>query len=129
MEALLYLFELIDWGPDTIGTVLAMVPERYRANVEAVMALMAALSVFLGTVRPILAKYAPKLSGSAPVVMLDRALNVLAANSKRLEVRAPVVKERLSGAPRQPTIMPPPTPQTLEMVERLRGAQIKDREP
>lgn len=106
MEALIMLLESIDWGPDTINAVLGAIPDRYRANVEAVLALMAALSVFLGTVRPIMAKVAPRLSGSAPVVMLDRLLNVLAGNSRRLEARRPV-QERLSGVPRQPTIRPP----------------------
>jgi hypothetical protein len=100
------LLEAIDWGPDTINFLLGWVPERYRANVESGLALMAALSVFLGTARPVLARFAPKLSGSAPVVLLDRVLNVFAGNSKRLEARA-AVKERLSGIPRQPTIRPP----------------------
>ena len=38
MDMLIMLLESIDWGPDTIDKVLAMVPERYRANVEAVLA-------------------------------------------------------------------------------------------
>lgn len=108
MEALsLLLGTLLEWSPDTINFVLGLIPDRYKANVEAVLALMAALSVFLGAVRPILARYAPKLSGSAPVVVIDRLLNLLAGNSKRLEVRAPVLNERLYGMPRQPTIRPP----------------------
>ena len=106
MDALILLLEGIDWGPDTINTLLGLVPERYRANVEAILALMAALSMFLATVRPILARFAPRLSGSAPVVVIDRLLNVFAGNSKRLEAHAPV-RERLSGVPRQPTIRPP----------------------
>lgn len=102
MDALILLLEGIDWGPDTIDTLLGLVPERYRANVEAIMALMAALSMFLATVRPVMAKYAPRLSGSAPVVMLDRLLHAFAGNSKPLEVRAPVVRESTRPPPPDP---------------------------
>jgi hypothetical protein len=85
---------------EVINTLLGFVPEQYRPIAEALLALMSALSLLLAAVRPILARYAPRLSGSAPVVVVDRVLNFLAGNSKRLEVRAPVVKERLSMPPR-----------------------------
>jgi hypothetical protein len=64
------------------------------------MALMSALSMLLAAVRPLMAKYAPRLSRSIPVVLVDRALNLMAGNSRKLELRAPVVKSRLSGTPR-----------------------------
>jgi hypothetical protein len=83
-----------------IDALLWFVPEQYRPVVEALMALMSALSLLLAAVRPVMARLAPRLSNSAWVVLLDRLLNSLAGNSKRLEVRQSVVDERVSGRPR-----------------------------
>lgn len=84
---------------DVINAVLAVLPEEYRPSAEAMIALPTLLAMALALWRWVMARWFPKASNHPLVVALDRTLNVLAINSKRLEVRAPVVRERFSKPP------------------------------
>lgn len=84
---------------EAVNALLWVLPEAYRPAPETVLAVPTVLAGVLAVWRWFMARYAPRASNHPLVVTLDRALNVLAVNSRRLEVRAPVVKERLSAPP------------------------------
>ena len=81
---------------DAIAQLLVLLPEHYVVNV---MAALWVLGPLLHLVRAGLAKWAPAFSNHPAVVALDRALHFLAANSRRLEERANVVRQRRSMPP------------------------------
>lgn len=84
---------------EAINTLLWVLPEEYRPSPEMVLAIPTVLAFVLAVWRWLMARFAPRASNHPLVVALDRTLNVLAVNSRRLEVRASVVKERPSGPP------------------------------
>jgi len=77
-----------------INTLLALVPEQHRAWVEALMALLYALGLFLAAVRPLLARV-PAGGARWWVDAVDIALHVAAGNSKPTASRpAPLPKAK-----------------------------------
>lgn len=69
---------------------------------KTVMAWLYVASIVLAGLRWFLAWAAPRFSNHPVVVAIDRLLNKLVANSKPLELRKNVVKERLSSPPPPP---------------------------
>lgn len=84
---------------DAVNTLLGFLPEQWKPRVQAVLALLSAGSAFLALWRPFIAHVAPRFAGSAPYVMIDRLLDYVVMNSRRVEVRPKVVKARRSLPP------------------------------
>lgn len=72
---------------DAIDTLLAFVPERHRAWVEAAMALLWALGGLLAVARPLLARWVPSGPGRYWLDAVDSILHAASASSKRLADR------------------------------------------
>ena len=96
---------------EQIGAIVDVVagfltPEQAKTA----MAWLYFLSAVYAGVRWALARWAPAFSNKAAVVAVDRLLHALFANSKPLELRKNVVRERLSNPPpppkRKPTGLP-----------------------
>jgi hypothetical protein len=90
---------------ETLINVVAgfLTPEQAKTA----MAWLWLAGVVLAAVRWALAKWAPRFSNSAVVVMADRVLHTVVANSKPLELRKNVMKERLSSIPPKRRSAPP----------------------
>jgi hypothetical protein len=87
---------------DAINTLLGFLPEEWKPRAQAILALLSAGSGILALWRPFIAYVAPKLAGSAPYVAIDRLLDYVVMNSRRVEVRPRVLKARLSSPPPAP---------------------------